>query len=118
MQKSVLALLVLCLLVALSPSALAKDTSTLLFKSPYRTGIITSADGRGGGSCYATIRALKDARGNATRFYNPMECEMKPWEHISNYVSLSYPLDSPTINMTGIHEAHHVKIKNGRIILF
>ena len=110
MQKSVIALY---FLIALSPAALAKDESTLLFKSPQPTGRVTSSDGRGDGSCYATIRAY-----NGHRFYNPMECETKPWEHISNYVSLSYPLDGPVINMKGIREAHHVKIKNGRIILF
>lgn len=115
MQKSALAL---CLFIALSPAAMAQDVSSLIWKSTHPTGTLTSADGRGGGSCYATIRLFKDAHGKPARFYNPMECDAKPWEHISNYVSLSVPLDGPVINMTGIREAHHVKIKNGRIYLF
>lgn len=119
MQKFVQTALALCLLITLSPAAMAKDTSTLLWKSPYPTGTImsTSAQG-GGGHCYATVRGHSDAHGKMARFYNLMECETEPWQHISNYVSLSYPLDVPVINMKGIREAHHVKIKNGRIILF
>ena len=85
----------------------AKADDALVWKSPLPTGYVTNGE-----QCFATVRMVQ-----GKRYYNPMECNSP---NIHNYVSMSWPMDGPVVNMKGIREAHHVRIDraSGHIILY
>ena len=97
-------LFALSLLMALPAAAHADDAGTVIWTSPAPTGQVTDQNGVAIEDCYATETKI-----GKHIFYNPMVCNT---DHIKigNYVSMSWTIDEPPINMKGIREAHHVKI--------
>jgi hypothetical protein len=85
----------------------AQAEDPLLWKSAQPTGWVTSGE-----QCFATIR-METIRGKQLRYYNPMECKTP---NIHNYVSMSWPLDGPVVNMGSYREARHVRIMPNRHI--
>ncbi len=84
----------------------ADDAGTLLWKSRDPTGVVSNGE-----QCYATETKI-----GKHIFYNPMDCKTP---HIRNYLSMSWTIDEPPINMKGIREAHHFKVlPNGTIQLY
>ena len=95
--------------VALSLAALgatlahADDTNKVIWTSAAATGQVIDRNGMVVEYCHATIRV--DLHGK--HFYNPNECLVP---NIHNYVSMSWPIGEPPINMKGIREATTVRV--------
>lgn len=72
------------------------------------------AIGPGGGPCYPTIHmTMKD--GVAHFYSRNIEC----FGRAAGLSDIGVPIGEPLVNMTGIREAHHVKIlPNGHIKLY